>query len=380
MEINVIFLVVNISYFYQMEPLKEMFNLAFYRDYARVFAEADKNFNAEQFLADVTRDIESLSLNGRLRNTSVMLKKHLPDDFKLALSVLYSVAPSLKRGYTALVLPDYVALYGKEDFDLSMEALRYFTTFGSAEFAIREFLKTDLKKTLQVMHQWADDENVHVRRLASEGSRPRLPWSFKLDTIIKNPSLTQGILERLNRDPELYVRKSVANHLNDHSKDNTPYLLKVLSSWDSADQYTSWIIKHASRSLIKKGDPGAMELFGFEKGLKIDMADLSFAESQLVLGDTLRFDFKLKSRELTEQKLVVDYAIHYVRSSGATSRKVFKLKELLILPGQLVLISKNQLIQDFTTRKHYPGTHKLEILLNGKPSGEASFELLKSLV
>lgn len=362
-------------YFYQMEPLKEMFNLAFYEDYARVFADADKNFNAKQFLADVTRDMAQLSLNGRLRNTSVMLKKHLPGDFKRALTVLYTAAPSLRRGYTALVLPDYVALYGKDDFDRSMEALRYFTTFGSAEFAIREFLKTDLKKALQIMHQWADDENVHVRRLASEGSRPRLPWSFKLDAIIGNPSLTRGILERLNRDPELYVRKSVANHLNDHSKDNTSYLLEVLGSWDGTDQHTSWIIKHASRSLIKKGDPGAMALFGFEKDLEIDMTDLNFEKNQLVLGDTLHFDFKLTSREAAEQKLVVDYAIHYVKSSGATSRKVFKLKEFVILPGQTALISKNQLIQDFTTRKHYPGTHKLEILVNGKLAGEAGFEL-----
>jgi 3-methyladenine DNA glycosylase AlkC len=358
-----------------MEPLKEMFNLAFYEDYAGVFADVDKNFNAEQFLADVTKDLEQLSLNGRLRNTSVMLKKHLPDDFKQALAVLYTAAPSLRRGYTALVLPDYVALYGKDDFDRSMEALRYFTTFGSSEFAIREFLKTDLERTLRIMHQWADDENVHVRRLASEGSRPRLPWSFKLDAIIREPSLTRGILERLNRDPELYVRKSVANHLNDHSKDNTSYLLEVLGSWDGKDQHTSWIIKHASRSLIKKGDPGAMALFGFVKDLEIDMTDLNFGKNQLILGDTLHFDFKLTSREAAEQKLVVDYAIHYVKSSGATSRKVFKLKEFVILPGQTVLISKNQLIQDFTTRKHYPGTHKLEILVNGKLAGDASFEL-----
>lgn len=352
-----------------------MFNLAFYKDYARVFADADKNFDAERFLADVTRDMEGLSLNGRLRNTSLMLKKYLPDEFKQALSVLYAAVPSLRKGYTALVLPDYVALYGKDDFELSMEALRYFTTFGSAEFAIREFLKTDLEKTLQKMHEWADDENVHVRRLASEGSRPRLPWSFKLDAVIKDPSLTRGILERLKTDPELYVRKSVANHLNDHSKDNTAYLLEVLGSWDRRDKQTSWIIKHASRSLIKKGEPGAMALFGFEKGLKIEMNGLNIINDKLVLGDVLQFNFSLTSGEPVEHKLVVDYAVHYVKSSGAVSGKVFKLKELVILPGQTVLISKKQLIQDFTTRKHHAGTHKLEILVNGAILGNTSFDL-----
>jgi len=353
-----------------------MFNQAFYKDYARVFGDTDQNFNSEQFLADVIRDMDSLSLNGRLRNTSLMLRKYLPDDFEQALAVLYTAAPSLRRGYTALVLPDFVSLYGKDHFDRSMEALRYFTTFGSSEFAIREFLKTDLEKTLQMMHHWTDDENVHVRRLASEGSRPRLPWSFKLDAIIENPSLTRGILERLNKDPELYVRKSVANHLNDHSKDNASYLLEVLSSWDSTNKHTSWIIKHASRSLIKKGNPDAMTLFGFGKGLEIELESLNLSENQLSLGDTLQFDFKLTSSELAEQKLVVDYAIHYVKSSGTTSRKVFKLKELVILPGQTVLIGKKQLIQDFTTRKHHSGIHKLEILINGKMAGEASFELI----
>lgn len=352
-----------------------MFNLAFYEDYARVFGNTDRNFNSVQFLADVTKDLELLSLNGRLRNTSVVLRKHLPQDFEQALKVLYAVAPSLRRGYTALVLPDYVALYGKDHFDQSMEALRYFTTFGSAEFAIREFLKTDLEKTLQTMLQWAEDDNVHVRRLASEGSRPRLPWSFKLDAIIKDPSLTRGILERLNQDPELYVRKSVANHLNDHSKDNTSYLLELLNGWDRSHPNTSWIVKHASRSLIKKGHPGALELFGFEKDLKIDINVLSIAKTRLSLGDTLQFDFTLSSREVEAQKLVVDYAIHYVKASGATSGKVFKLKELLILPGQTVGISKKQLIQDFTTRKHYPGMHKLEILVNGKMMATAGFEL-----
>lgn len=364
------------SYFYEMEPLKEMFNLAFYKDYARVFGDAGHNFNAEEFLADVTLDMELLSLNGRLRNTSLTLRKHLPQDFEEALAVLYAAVPFLRRGYTALVLPDFVALYGKDYFDRSMEALRHFTTFGSSEFAIREFLKTDLEKTLQVMHRWAEDENVHVRRLASEGSRPRLPWSFKLDAIIKEPSLTRGILERLNKDSEPYVRKSVANHLNDHSKDNIPYLLEVLSKWDAGDKNTSWIIKHASRSLIKKGDPGAMTLFGFGKGLKIEMNDLGVAKPQLSLGDILHFDFSLTSREAAEQKLVIDYAIHYVKSSGTTSRKVFKLKEFVILPAQTVLITKKQLIQDFTTRKHHPGIHKLEILVNGTVMGDVDFELL----
>lgn len=358
-----------------MEPLKEMFNHAFYRKFALAFSHADRNFNAEKFIRDVTKDLDTLSLNGRLRNTSLTLRQHLPQNFEKSLSVMYAAAPSLPTGYTALVLPDFVALYGKEHFSLSMDALKHFTRFGSSEFAIREFLKTDLKKTLKVMHRWAEDKDVHVRRLASEGSRPRLPWSFKLDGIIQQPALTQGILERLNTDEELYVRKSVANHLNDHSKDNTAYMLDLIGKWDPGNQHTAWIIKHASRSLIKKGDPKALKLFGFGGDAKVQLKKLAADKTRLRLGDSMEFSFEIKSLGSKTQKLVVDYAILYVKSLGTPSRKVFKLKELLLQPGQSVRISKRQMFQDLTTRKHYGGKHVLEIMINGKEMGRLGFEL-----
>lgn len=358
-----------------MEPLKEMFNHKFYRHFSDVFGEADKNFNADAFFTDVTRDMEALALNGRLRNTSLMLKKHLPDDYKKAVKILYAAAPSLRSGYTALVLPDFVALYGKDHFDLSMEALQYFTTLGSAEFAIREFLKTDLAKTLNVMHQWAEDKNVHVRRLASEGSRPRLPWSFKLEGIIRQPSLTQGILEKLNADEELYVRKSVANHLNDHSKDNTDYMLQLVKSWDKEHKHTAWIIKHAVRTLIKKGNEEAMMIFGFGNDAQVGLSNLMVDKTVLQLGDSLQFSFDLISESPEPQKLVIDYAVHYAKASGSNSRKVFKLKEVTLLPGQQISVSKKQLFQDLTTRKHYAGKHVLEVLVNGKVLGSREFDL-----
>lgn len=358
-----------------MEPLKEMFNHEFYRHFSNAFGEADKNFNADAFFTEVTHGMEALSLNGRLRNTSLMLKKHLPDDYKKAVDILYNTAPFLRSGYTALVLPDFVALYGKGHFDLSMEALRYFTTLGSAEFAIREFLKTDLAKTLDVMHKWAEDKNPHVRRLASEGSRPRLPWSFKLEEIIKQPSLTQRILEKLNADEELYVRKSVANHLNDHSKDNTAYMLQLVKSWDKQHKHTAWIIKHAVRTLIKKGNEEALMIFGFGNDARVQLQSLTVDKTALQLGDSLQFSFGLVSEGTDPQKLVIDYAIHYAKASGSNSRKVFKLKEITILPGEQIAISKKQLFQDLTTRKHYSGKHVLEILVNGKVLGSTEFNL-----
>lgn len=358
-----------------MEPLKEMFNKKFYERLCREFAKIYPAFKAPLFLKEVTEGIESLSLNGRLRKTSLVLKNHLPRDYRATLPILSAVAPNMPGGYTSLIFPDYVGLYGKEHFDLSMEALRYFTSFGSSEFAVREFLKHDLKRSLATMKQWAKDKDPHVRRLASEGSRPRLPWSFKLDAMIDHPELTKTILEQLAEDPELYVRKSVANHLNDISKDNPDYMLQLTGSWDKTNPLTAWIVKHASRSLIKKGHAGSLAAFDFEKNTKVDVENFELSPGKLKLGERLSFSFDLVSKKSSDQKLAVDYVVHYRKKSAELAPKVFKLKELTLKPKQRLRITKSQLFKDFTTRKHAAGTHVVEIQVNGKIIHRGEFYL-----
>ncbi|MBA2611002.1 MAG: DNA alkylation repair protein [Bacteroidetes bacterium] len=352
-----------------------MFNKKFYNELALAFSKADENFGATKFIKEVTKDMEPLSLNERMRKTSHILRKHLPADYKKAIEVLYKVIPTTQRGYTNLVFPDLVGVYGHDNVDLSLEALKYFTQFGSSEFAIREFLKRDFNRTIKVMHVWAKDKNADVRRLASEGSRPRLPWSFKLDEVIKNPKSTQGILEILKTDDELYVRKSVANHLNDHSKDNTDFMLRVLKSWDKSNAHTAWIVKHASRSLIKKGNASSLALFDFEKNPKIKIQNFKILKPKIKLGTNLEFEFDLISEKNIKQKLVVDYIIHYQKKGKELSAKVFKLKELELKAKEKISISKKQMIKDFTTRKHFSGEHLLEIQVNGKVLAKLAFKL-----
>jgi len=279
------------------EQLKEMFNSKFYEQLAHQFNKVDKHFHPHKFVQEVIADLPQLSLNQRLRNTSVVLKKHLPVDYKRSLEIMFEVIPHLKTGYTTLVFPDFVGLYGHDDFDTSMQALKYFTSFGSSEFAIREFLKRDFNKTIKVMQQWAKDKDPHVRRLASEGSRPRLPWSFKLDEVIKHPDKTLPVLEILKTDEELYVKKSVANHLNDISKDNTEWMLRVLKQWDDKDPHTLWIKKHASRSLIKKGNAASLSLFNFEKDTKVKIEKFKLDKPLIKLGEALQFEFDLVSQK-----------------------------------------------------------------------------------
>lgn len=360
-----------------MEPLKEMFGQSYYKKLADTFAAVHTPFQSERFVKDVTANLKDLSLNQRMRNTSIVLHNYLPQDYNTSIGIMKEVVPQLNSGYTTLVFPDFVSLYGLPHFRESLEALKYFTQFGSSEFAIRTFLKHDLEKTLGIMKQWSTDENPHVRRLSSEGSRPRLPWSFKLEDIIKNPTLTSPILENLKCDNELYVRKSVANHINDISKDSPDYVLKLVKTWDKTHDHTAWIVKRGIRSLLKQGDKKSMAVFNLTKEVKVSVKRFSISNTIIRLNDSLQFQFDLVSEKTTNQTLMIDYRIHYFKKSGVQLPKVFKLREITLKPGEVFSIVKKQRFQDFTTRKLYSGLHTLEIVVNGEVMKRKQFEFLR---
>lgn len=357
-----------------MEPLKEMFNKEFYERLAIEF-EKVYSFNTQSFVKEVTQHLNALSLNQRMRNTSMVLAKYLPDDFKKSIQIMMEVIPNLGTGYTTMIFPDYVSLFGIPHFDASMEALKYFTSFGSSEFAIREFLRHNFSRTIRKMYEWSEDENKHVRRLASEGSRPRLPWSFKLEEVIKDPSVTAPILQNLKADPELYVRKSVANHLNDLSKDSPGYVLDTLKTWDKTHPHTAWIIKRGCRTLIKKGDKRSFILFDCTENAKVTVETFKIRQTTIRLNESLSFELRLSSKSKKAQKLIIDYCIYYRKKSKELSPKVFKLKEIELYPGEHFDIIRKQLFKDFTTRKHYGGKHLLELIINGKTMAKKEFIL-----
>lgn len=348
-----------------MEPLKEMFNPAYYAKLAYQIKQVYKPFASEKFLKQVVEPLAPLSLNERMRHTSVVLHDYLPADYEKAIGILKETIPLLKPGYTNLVFPDFVSQFGMPYVKTSLEALHYFTQFGSSEFAIRTFLKADMGSTIKTMYQWSTDDNEHVRRLSSEGSRPRLPWSFKLDAIIQNPGLTQPILENLKQDDSLYVRKSVANHINDISKDTPNYVLRLVKSWNAQHPHTAWIVKRGCRSLFKLGDQQSLAAFKYTKNVKVSLRKFKLNTDSIKIGEAITFQFELISKHSKTQKLMVDYRVHYVKKGGGTSPKVFKLKEIKLEPNVSVNISKKQGFQDLTTRKHFAGKHKLEILING---------------
>lgn len=355
--------------------LKEIFNHQRLRHIATEVAAVFPLFPAERFLTRASRDLDALGIMQRLRQVAVSLHESLPGGFAANAGTLRAVAPRINHGFASMVLPEYVALYGLDHGDAALDALKFLTRFGSSEFAVRHFLNRDLPGTLAVMEQWSLDDDDHVRRLASEGCRPRLPWSFQLRPLIADPSPTARILENLKRDPSAYVRKSVANHLNDIAKDHPGWVLEKLSGWPKDDRRTAWIVKHGLRTLIKNGDPQALTLIGASGKALVRVEEFRVTPDSFALGGSIRISARMVSTSPQPQRLVVDYAIHYVKKGGGTSRKVFKLKELTVEAFATCALAITQTVRDFTTRKHYPGHHRLELMVNGETLAESGFTL-----
>ncbi|TLD68378.1 DNA alkylation repair protein [Phragmitibacter flavus] len=355
--------------------LKNWFDEARFRSVAGELAKVHTGFDRKRFLKVALAGLEELSLMQRLRRMTFAAHEGMELEFLEAVEVLKELAPKIDHSFVTLFLPDYVASYGQENFDESMEALKFFTPFGSSEFAVREFLKMDLKRGLRFMRTWSKDEDEHVRRLSCEGCRPRLPWSFRLEVLVRDPEPVMPILDRLKADRSLYVRKSVANHLNDITKDHPTRVIEILRGWDWSNAHSAWIAKRALRTLIKAGDREALALMGAGEMAKVKVGAFRVEPRQIKLGEAVAMEAKIQSTSEQTQKLVIDYAVHYVKKSGGTSAKVFKWKELMLGAGEVLVLRKNQRIQNFTTRVHHAGWHGVELLINGEKLAADGFTL-----
>lgn len=354
---------------------KHWFNAERYRALADELQSLSAGFNRRTFLELTLTGLEERALMDRLRQTAIAYQAALPGEYRDKLKVLRALAPKITHAFVSISLGDFVAREGLDDPKRSLDALKYFTRFGSSEFAVRPFLQRDLLGTLAVMETWAEDSDEHVRRLASEGSRPRLPWGLRLKELVKDPRPTGRILEMLKQDPALYVRKSVANHLNDVAKDHPEVVLDRVTAWDRSVTDTNWIVRHALRTLVKKGDPRALALLGASAQVSVDVVDFSVIPRRLRLGERLQLNAQLRSTSRREQTLVVDYVIHYVKASGDSSAKVFKWSTVVLPPGGTFDLRKSQEIRDFTTRRHYAGIHRVELQINGRRPASAEFVL-----
>lgn len=337
---------------------------------------ASSLFDRRTFLAVASDGIETLSIMERVRWIADALKAALPTKYSEAVAIIEAMAPRSTHGFQAMALAEFVARHGGHAFDRSMVALAELTRFGSAEFAIRPFLAREPERTLAIMLEWSRNADAHVRRLASEGSRPRLPWATRIPALTVDPTLAAAILSQLKTDPSVYVRKSVANHLNDIAKDRPEWVLDLLTTWDQDDAGTAWIVRHALRTLVKQGNPQALALIGATDGAAVEVLRFAVAPGMVRLGETIVIDAELVSTATAPQRLVVDYRLHYARAGGLRAAKVFKLKTVDLLPGARVALAIRQTIRDFSTRRHHPGSHGLDLIVNGRTMAHTAFDLV----
>jgi 3-methyladenine DNA glycosylase AlkC len=358
------------------EELKAWFDKRFFDGFANALVAEAGSFDRKAFVREARKGLDDLELMDRLRRAADLCGKHLPGGFGEQLAVIRAVMPQYAGEFRALIGPEFVARFGRDDAKQSLPALAELTCHGSAEFAIRHFLKDDFAGIMAQMKRWSRDRNHHVRRLASEGCRPRLPWSFRLERLVDDPAPAFPILEALKADPELYVRKSVANHLNDIAKDHPDRMLDLIETWDRQNDHTAWIMRHGCRSLIKSGNERALALLGFSGKPEVDVTDLVMKPSAVPWGGTVEIAFGVTSTSAKAQRLAVDYVVHFMKANGQTAPKVFKLKALDLDAGQSISLGAKRSFEERTTRRHYPGRHGIEIQINGVSCGQTGFKLL----
>ena len=356
------------------ELLKYRYSTEYIERLAAVVKQHCPVFDANTFAAAVLDDEwAGRELKARMHHIAVCLNKNIPYEYLESMELLKTIAPQF-GGFEAMVFPDFVETYGMEHWDESIAALEYFTLFSSSEFSVRPFIIRDSERMMAQMLEWSLHEGEHVRRLASEGCRPRLPWAMALPEFKKYPDPILPILENLKQDPSLYVRRSVANNLNDISKDNPQITIDIAERWIGTHPDTDWLIKHASRTLLKKGEPDVLALFGFtNQHSKVDDIDLS--SSKILIGEVLEFCFELSCKNGSLGKTRVEYAIDFVKSNGKQTRKVFKISEGII-PGTSRFFTKKHSFKPLSTRVHYAGQHQLAAIVNGVEKSSVVFDLI----
>ncbi len=366
-----------------MEPFKNMINLQVAEQTALAIKRSMKDFPVKAFLKNLEHELSELELKARVILLARRLHELLPKDLKTTLPYLKAALKQNEKdeaglsGFAVWPLTEYVARYGISEFDLSMNTLKEMTKIFTAEFAVRNFFLADQKRTMTYFDKWVNDKNEHVRRLVSEGSRPLLPWGQKLPGFVEDPDVTFHLLNKLKDDPELYVRKSVANHLNDHSKNHPDFVVKKLVEWkknssENADLH--WVIKHASRTLIKKGHAKAFALHGVD-ARHVEVISQKLLTKKIKLGEKLMVDITVSNNSAKAQRIILDHEVHLLKANATHTVKCFKGKVCILNAFEKTSFQLSIPLKAVTTRKYYTGKHFWNCKLNGVSSAKLAFTL-----
>ncbi|MEG3058483.1 DNA alkylation repair protein [Anaerorhabdus sp.] len=349
------------------EPIKNMYHYESILQVANDIQKVYSPFQVEDFMNScVNENWENLELKDRMIHTATTLGEYLPHDFCDAIQIIDQVVINYGDWLTnfCAFFPFYVEIYGrdKKDWDVAMKALANYTQYSSSEFAVRWFIMNNEEKMMQQMLIWANDPSEHVRRLASEGCRPQLPWGQALTHFKEDPSLILPILETLKNDTSLFVRKSVANNLNDISKTHPEVVIKIAKKWYGKNKNTNWIVKHACRTLLKKGNKEVLSLFGFDNQDLI-IRDFSLSSNEISIGNEIIFSFEIHTKESARIRL--EYGVDYVKSNSKRNRKIFQISEINLSENETKKYVKKHSFENVTVRKHYPGIHSITLIING---------------
>lgn len=368
------------------EPLTSQYGPEIPRRIAAMIERVHPTFASRAFVAQALRGYGALGLLPRARQIARALADHLPRDYPAALEVvlrsLGPPAPATSGGgmATFVYLPHvyWVAEHGLDHLEASVRAMHAITQRFSFEFGLRPFVERHPREMLEVLRRWCDDPSPHVRRLVSEGLRPRLPWATRLRVFEHDPRPVIALLERLRDDPDEAVRRSVANHLNDLGRADPALLVEVCTRWaKDAPPARLRLIRHALRTQVARGDPHALTVLGYGARPKVALRDASVSPARAPIGGTVRVSFELASATRRTQRVLVDLRVTYAgRQAGTGRTKVFKLEAGELRPSETMALTRRLSLRQMSTRTHHPGTHRVEALVNGVPYPLGTFEVV----
>ena len=373
------------------EPFKNQINQTLIEEVACHFDQNATDFDRNQFVEIACDQLEDRELKDRCMQIVAAMEGTFPKDFQIAADIIEAslhpeenLGDGVKdsngnvdgiQGWAIMAVQEYVGRKGLEHVELSLRLLKLMTKRLTSEFGIRYFLDAFPLETLREMQVWVKDPSEHVRRLVSEGTRTRLPWGMRLNRFIADPSPVIPLLECLKDDPSEYVRRSVANNLNDLAKDHPDMVCKIASHWwVGADDNRHRLIRHALRTLIKQGKPEALAVIGYG-AVEIEVTEMTLSPTEVKMGDKLEMQLSLKSKVAHPQSLLIDYAVHFVKANGKQSAKVFKWTTKELESEGSITLRKGHSFAPVTTRKYYAGTHSIEVFVNGSSVKKVDFVL-----
>ncbi|MDF3822131.1 DNA alkylation repair protein [Leptospira sp. 96542] len=365
-----------------MEPLKEMYSKQWVVEFGNILHSLDQTIEPAQFQKKILNGYwKQYELKERINHISDVLLEFWagsPDFvFPKVLGLIDLLRNKGVKNFNFLYtfLNDIVSKIGLKHFTISMQALEKTTVFSSAEFAIRFFYLEDFDATVKQMKKWSKHKEAFVRRLASEGSRPHLPWGIGIPKIKQNPEIHLEILETLWDDPDEIVRRSVANHLNDISKLNPRLTIEFCKTKLGKSAELDKSIKHALRTLLKKGDTEVLSLFAYDPKWKPDKISFKLQNKEVKVGERIQFVINIKHSDKKEKKVRLEYKILYCLANGKNGKKVFQLGEKILKTNEKLEIQKSHSFAPITTRKYYPGAHEIIFVINGEEVAKQKFVL-----